>query len=162
MKSRLAHLALCAAAASILAACGGGDSPSPSDANSLLAITSATADASLEGAYGSSATGLSNVEEVHDIGNNQCDFAFNNVVKVGDSTKTMSGNVTYNLNAPTLASLSINISGSGYSFAGNGDNTTVDRANDRVTFDKVLSGAGTATLRISGFLPMRGNRPSGC
>lgn len=166
MKKTVTSLALAAAVATLLAACGGGgsDSPDPSDRTSAVALSEATVVA-FNGAYGSTETGLSDVAKLQDIGGDKCDFSFNNVVKVGDASTTIMGNVTYNQDAPTLADTSFTINGAPYLMGSNGDNTTVDRAGNRVTFNGKLftAGAGgTGTFKVTGYLPMKGNRPSGC
>lgn len=166
MNKTFTSLALCAAVASLLAACGGGgsDAPDSSDRTSAVALSEATT-VTLNGAYGSTETGISDVNELQDVGGDKCDFSFNNVVKVGDSSTVISGNVTYNENASTLALTTFTINGAGYSMGSNGDDTTVDRASNRVTFNGKLFTAiagGTGTFKVTGYLPMKGNRPSGC
>lgn len=166
MKKTFTSLALCAAVASLLAACGGGgsDSPDASSRTSAIALSEATVVA-LNGAYGSTETGISDVNKLQDIGGDKCDFSFNNVVKVGDTSTTITGNVTYNQDAATLADTSFTVNGAPYVMGPTGDNTTVDRAGHQVTFNGKLFNAaagGTGTFKVTGYLPMKGNRPSGC
>jgi hypothetical protein len=164
MKNRFSNLALCAATACLLAACGGGDSdPQPSDANALITVTSASV-ASHDGVYQSGQVGLSEVEKVLDIANTTCVFSFNGLTKVGDSAGTLSGEIAYREGATTLSRLEVTINGVAYS-SGAVDDSLVDRGNDRVTFGKkVLASTAedTNTVEVAGSVAMRGNRPSGC
>lgn len=164
MKNRLPAFVICAAAASLLAGCGGGgDEPQPSDADSLITVTGATV-AGQNGFYGSSQVGLSDVEKIFDISNTTCVFSFNNLSKFRDGAVTMSGKVAYREGATTLSRLEVTVNGIVYA-SGAVDDSVVDRRNDRVAFkNKVLSSTAsdTNTLTVTGAIPMRGNRPSGC
>ncbi len=164
MKNPSPALLLMCAAASLLAACGGGgDEPQPSDADSLITVTAATV-AGQNGFYGSSQVGLSDVEKVFDLGNTTCVFSFNNLSKFRDGAVTMSGKVAYRDGATTLSRLEVTVNGIVYA-SGAVDDSLVDRGNNRVSFKgKTLSSTAsdTNTLAVTGAIPMRGNRPSGC
>ena len=164
MKNPVPTLALCAATACLLAACGGGDSdPQPSEANALITVTSASV-ASHNGVYQSGQVGLSEVEKVLEIANTNCVFSFNGLTKVGDSSGNLSGEIEYREGATTLSRLEVTINGVSYS-SGAVDDSIVDRGNDRVSFGrKVLASDAedTNTIEVVGSVAMRGNRPSGC
>ncbi len=165
MNNRFYTMAVCAAAVSLLAACGGGsdDEPAPSPFNSLITVTSATT-ASQNGIYGSTAIGLTDVEKTLETGTQSCTFAFNNVSKAGDSASSMSGKVSFRENENTLNRLEITVNGVVYA-SGAVDNSTVDRSGNAVRFTgKTLASTAsdTNTIVVTGLVPMRGNRPSGC
>jgi hypothetical protein len=183
MKNRLLRsVTLCVAAcAGLLAACGGGislsfgdfDEPNPVDATALVTVTSATL-AGQNGVYGGESFGLSVVDKVLDGGGFTCVFSFNNLSNLSrpaGSAGTLSGTISYRENARTLSRLEVSINGgavyaASYA-AGAPEDSRVDRDASRVTFsDKVLASTAaldtTSTLVVSGVLPMRGNRPSGC
>ncbi|MDQ3058206.1 MAG: hypothetical protein M3R45_01605 [Pseudomonadota bacterium] len=164
MKNRVPALVLCAATACFLAACGGGDDdPVPTDANALITVTSASV-SSLDGVYRSSQVGLSEVDKVYDISRTTCVFSFNNLSKVGDSSATLSGKISYREGATTLSRLEVSINGVAYS-SGAVDDSMVDRGNNQVTFGKKVLASDAEdsdTVEVAGSVPMRGNRPSGC
>lgn len=164
MKNRVPSLVLCAATACILAACGGGDDdPEPTDQNALITVTSASV-SSQDGIYRSGQVGLSEVEKVFEISRTTCVFSFNNLTKVGDSSATLSGKISYREGATTLSKLEVSINGVDYS-SGAVDDSLVDRGNNQVTFArKVLASDAedNNTVEVVGSVPMRGNRPSGC
>ncbi len=167
MNARLARLALCASFAAALAACGGGsDDPQPTERNSLITVSEAS-QSSLNGVYGSSETSLSPVDKVYELGSSpRCDFTFENIVKVGDSSSTVKGRINYKEDTLQLDQITLTFGSDGYVIEGAGDGTSVDKPGNRVTFsDKVLrssNAASTATIKITGFIPMQGNRPDGC
>ena len=162
MNHRIPALLTCVLAASLLAACGGGDSePQPSDADSLITVTSATV-AGQNGFYGSGQVGLSDVEKVFDVSNTTCVFSFNNLSKFRDSTIT--GKVAYREGATNLSRLEVTVNGNVYA-SGAVDDSIVDRGKNLIIFKgKTLSSTAsdTNTLVVTGAIPMRGNRPSGC
>ena len=164
MKLSLKTLALCGAVATLLAACGGGDSPTTTDLSSLVTVSAAT-DTTLNGVYSTSTTGLSDVQTIHRIGaTDACEFTFDALVKTGNSTVSMNGTVDYPKDATTLSGLGISINGVTYSTA-NGSNTTVDRAANQIRFTGSSLDSDAAdpnTLVLTGSVPMRGNRPGGC
>lgn len=164
MKQRLTLLAVCLASASLLVACGGGsDEPQPSDADSLITVSSASVSGQ-NGFYGSTQVGLSDVEKVYDLSKTTCTYSFNNLTKFRDSSVSMSGKVAYLEGTNTLSRLEVTVNGAVYA-SGAVDDSRVERDNNRVVFKgkQLSSTAGdTNTLVVSGAVPMRGNRPSGC
>lgn len=164
MKNRFLKLALLATTVSALAACGGGsDDPEPTSLNSLVNVSFST-EASFNGAYGSGNTDLSDVDKVYNLSETTCVYAFSGLTKVGNSTSTMSGKISYREGASTLSRLEITVNGSVYA-AGAVDDSTVDRNNNqiRVGSKTLASTAGdTRTFVVSAAVPMRPGRPSGC
>ncbi|MBC7436700.1 MAG: hypothetical protein H7332_11600 [Bdellovibrionales bacterium] len=164
MKLSFKTLALCGAVATLLAACGGGDSPNTSDQSGLVTV-SAASDTNFNGAYASTTTGISDVQKIRRVGaTDGCEYTFDALVKNGSANVSMSGTVDYFVDSNSLSSLSISINGVLYSIA-NGANTTVDRGANQVRFTAVKldsEAADTNTLVVTGNLPMRGNRPGGC
>ena len=165
MNHRLTTLVLCAATASLLAACGGGsdDQPTSSPFNSLITVTSATT-ANQNGIYGSTAVGLTDVEKTIELGTQSCTFAFNNLSKAGDSSIPMSGKVAYLEGANIINRLEVSVNGIVYA-SGAVDGSTIDRENNAVRFSgKTLASTAsdTNTIVVTGSVPMRPGRPSGC
>jgi hypothetical protein len=164
MKLSLKTLALCGAVATMLAACGGGDSPTTTDLSSAVTVSAAT-DTTLNGVYSTTTTGLSDVQKIHRVGaDDACEFTFNALVKTGNSTVSMSGTIDYTVDATVLSGLAVGINNVFYSTA-NGTGTVVDRAANQIRFTaKSLDSdaVDTNTMVVTGSLPMRGNRPGGC
>ncbi|MBC7377246.1 MAG: hypothetical protein H7346_07385 [Burkholderiaceae bacterium] len=166
MKLSFKTLALCGAVATLLAACGGGDAPTTTDLSSAVTV-SAASDTTLNGVYSTTNTGLSDVQKIRRIGaTDACEFTFDALVKTGNSTVSMTGTVDYTADTSStlLSGLAVGINNVFYSTA-DGSGTVVDRAANQVRFTaKTLNAvaAGTSTLVVTGSLPMRGNRPSGC
>jgi hypothetical protein len=167
MNQRLTRLALCATFAGVLAACGGGsDDPQPTERNTLVNVSEASP-SSLNGVYGSSETSLSPVDKVYEVGSSpRCDFTFDNVVKVGDSASRVKGRINYKEDTLQLDQITMTFGSEGYVLEGAGAGTSVDKPGNRVTFnDKVLrsvNAGSTATVKVTGYIPMQGNRPDGC
>ncbi|MGE0330550.1 MAG: hypothetical protein AB7P37_07630 [Ramlibacter sp.] len=147
--------------ASLLAACGGGgDDPDPTNLNSAFTITSAT-DATLNGAYGSSNTPLSGVNKLERIGaTDSCSFTFENIPRLAGGA-VAKGSVEYLVDSTTVRRLALELGGSIYETTTVGT-STVSRANNNVSFVGSVLSAGTPTVTISGTIPMRSDRPSGC
>jgi len=163
MKHPLKTLALCAALSSLLVACGGGDDPSPSNRDALITV-SAASDTTLNGIYSNSAVTLSEVQTIVRAGaTDACEFSYGNVTKTTDSTVTAAGRIRYIKDASTLNEFSIGIKGSSF-VRNDGINTTVDRASNVIRFNGTVSNAdtGTATITLTGFVPIPFSRPSGC
>ncbi len=164
MKNILKTLALSAAVVSMLAACGGGDDPDPTSRDSLLTISAAT-DPTFDGVYGSTETGLSDVQRIERVGaTDGCQFTFENIRKVGDTSVQVTGRIRYLKEDNVLNEYSFEVGGVGYA-AVNGANTVVDRAASQIRFTGAVveSAAGdTNTFTVTGNIPMRGDRPSGC
>jgi hypothetical protein len=92
-----------------------------------------------------------------------CAFRFDGANKVGSSA-TAFGDLRYRSNSDVLYVAYLTFAGREFA-SGDSIDTAVVRASDRVELSrKVLTatdGSG-ATLRVSGIVPMRGNRPGGC
>ncbi len=158
--------AIALAAAAVLTACGGGndDDPSPSDQLGVLTVTASTVDG-LNGIYGDGSVNLTDVDKKNPVGSDPevCTFKFDGVNKVG-GTGSAFGDVRYQPNAASLYLVFITVGGKEFS-SGDGADTSVVRASDRVQLsNKLLTASdGTgATVRVSGLIPMRPNRPTGC
>lgn len=147
--------------ASLLAACGGGgDDPDPTNLNSAFTITSAT-DATLNGAYGSSNTPLSGVNKLERIGStDSCSFTFENIPRLAGGA-VAKGSVEYLVDSTTVRRLVLELGGGTYETTTVGT-STVSRANNNVSFAASVLSAGTPTVTITGTIPMRSDRPSGC
>lgn len=155
--------ALCAALASVLAACGGGDDPDSTNRDSAIAVTLAT-ETALNGSYAAANTGLSDVQTIVRAGaTDACEFSFDNIRKTTDNAIIATGRIRYIKDATDLNEFSISINGSAYASA-DGTNTTVDRAASVIRFNgkTVTAATGTGTFVLTGFVPMAFSRPSGC
>ena len=163
---RTSCAAAVAATALLLSACGGGndDDPTPSDQLGVLTVTGSTVDG-LNGVYGDGNINLTDVDKKNPIGSvpELCTFRFDGANKVGSSA-TAFGDIRYRPDATSLHQVFLTFDGKEYG-SGEPADTAVVRASDQVRFTgKTLSasdGSG-ATLRVSGIVPMRPNRPSGC
>ncbi len=146
---------------SLLAACGGGgDDPDPTSYNSAFTITSAT-DSTLNGVYGSANTPLSGVNKLERIGaTDSCSFAFENIPRLGGGA-IAEGSVEYLVNTDSVRRLVLKLAGGTYETTVVGS-SSVSRANNNVTFTGSVLSAGTPTVTITGTIPMRTDRPSGC
>ncbi|CAN5551265.1 hypothetical protein BH10PSE18_BH10PSE18_44720 [soil metagenome] len=158
--------ALTLAAAAVLTACGGGndDDPTPSDRTGVLTVTASTVDG-LNGVYGDGNVNLTDVDKKNPVGSDPevCTFKFDGLNKVAGTT-TAFGDVRYQPNATSLYLLFITVGGKEFS-SGDGADTGVVRTSDRVQLsNKLLTASdGTgATVRVSGLIPMRPSRPTGC
>lgn len=168
MNTLLKTLAATCAATVLLSACGGGgndDDPSPSDRTGVLTITDATV-SGFDGVYGNGALNLTNVEKNNPIGSNPevCAFKFDGANRVlGDGTA--SGDVRYLPNANSVYLMFLTVNGREFSNRQDGTDTEVQRDRDRIQFNrKVFTATDSSgvTLRMTGLVPMRGSRPSGC
>jgi hypothetical protein len=164
MKPALFKLAASAALIAVLAACGGGDEdPEPTDQDAILTLTSAT-DANIEGIYGTSNINLSEVVKTERAGTDDCSFVYDGVKRATDAAATLSGRIEYQDNSNAVQNFRITVAGKTYATADPG-NTSVDRTSNRVRVtSKQLTqeAGGTATVTVSGIVPMRGSRPDGC
>ncbi|PIF27399.1 hypothetical protein CLU88_2291 [Acidovorax sp. 56] len=155
-----------AAASVLLVACGGGndDDPTPSNEPGVLTVTESTVDG-LNGVYGNGALNLTDVERSNPIGSTPelCAFRFDGANKVGSSA-TAFGDLRYRSNTEALYVAYLTFAGREFA-SGDAIDTAVVRSLDRVELTrKVLTatdGSG-ATVRVSGIVPMRPNRPAGC
>ncbi len=164
MKNILKTLALSAAVVSMLAACGGGDDPDPTPRDTLLTVTAAT-DATFNGVYGSTETSLSDVQRIERVGaTDGCQFTFENIRKSTDATVAVTGRIRYLKDDTTLNEYSFEIGTVSYVGIG-GNNTIVDRAASQIRFNGAVlesAAADANTITLTGDVPMRGDRPSGC
>lgn len=155
-----------AATSVLLVACGGGndDDPSPSNEPGVLTVSNATIEG-LNGVYGNGALNLTNVDKQNPVGSvpELCAFRFDGANKVGSSA-TAFGDIRYRPDASGLHQAFLTFDGKEFG-SGEPTDTLVLRESDQVRFTgKTLTatdGSG-ATLRVSGTVPMRPNRPSGC
>ena len=156
-----------AASSVLLVACGGGgndDDPTPSNEPGVLTVTSATL-SDLNGVYGNGAMNLTDVEKNNPIGSapEVCAFNFDGANKVG-SPATACGDIRYRPDAGELYKVFLTFDGKEYGSDQPLD-TAVVRESNQVRFNRTTLTAtdGSAnTLRVSGVVPMRSNRPSGC
>ncbi len=155
-----------AATSVLLVACGGSndDDPTPSNEPGVLTVNNATVGA-LNGVYGNGALNLTDVDKRNPIGSvpELCSFKFDGANKVG-SPATAFGDIRYRPDATGLHQAFITFDGKEYG-SDEPTDTVVVRASDQVRFTgKTLfaSDGSGATLRLSGVIPMRPNRPSGC
>ena len=168
MNTLLKTFAVTFAAAAALTACGGGgndDDPSPSDRTGVLTITDASV-SGLDGVYGNGSLNLTDVEKNNPVGSNPevCAFRFDGANRVlGEGTA--SGDVRYLPNADTVYLMFLTVNGREFSNRQDGTDTQVQRDRDRIQFNRKTFTAtdnSGVTLRVSGLVPMRGSRPSGC
>ena len=158
--------AVIAASSAMLVACGGGndDDPTPSNEPGVLTVSNATIE-SLNGVYGNGALNLTNVDKENPIGSvpELCAFKFDGANKVGSSA-TAFGDIRYRPDATGLHQAFLTFDGKEYG-SGEPTDTAVVRESDQVRFTgKTLTATdgSNATIRVSGIVPMRPNRPSGC
>lgn len=159
-------LSVAALSTTMLVACGGGndDDPTPSNETGVLTVTSATVEG-LNGIYGNGSLNLTDVDKKNPVGSSPevCTFRFDGANKVG-SDATAFGDIRYQINGTVTYQVFLNFSGKEYA-SGDAADSAVDRDNNRVRFTgKTLTasdGSGS-TLKVSGIVPMRPNRPSGC
>lgn len=155
-----------AASALFLTACGGGnnDDPTPSDQPGVLTVSGAQA-AGVNGIYGDGALNLTDVDKKNPVGSDPevCTFRFDGANKVGGGG-TAFGDIRYRPNADTIHVVYLNISGREYA-SGEAADSLVDRERDRVRLANkrftATDGSGDEA-RVSGIVPMRAGRPSGC
>jgi len=166
MNTLLKTCAVTLAAAALLSACGGGndDDPSPSDRTGVLTVTEASV-SGLDGVYGNGSLNLTDVDKINPIGSSPqvCSFKFDGANRVlGDGTAF--GDIRYQPDANVLYVAFITVNGREFS-SGEGVDTAVQRDRDRIQFSgKKLTATDNsgATLRVTGLVPMRGSRPTGC
>lgn len=167
MKSILKTCAALAAASVLLVACGGGndDDPTPSNDPGVLTVSGATL-SDLNGIYGNGALNLTSVDKVNPIGSvpEMCAFRFDGANKLGSSA-TAFGDIRYRASVVGgIYQAFLTFDGKEYASAEAID-TAVLRESDQVHFTgKVLTATdgSAATLRVTGIVPMRPNRPLGC
>ena len=147
---------------SLLAACGGGgDDPDPTNYDSAFAISSAT-NGDLNGAYANANTPLSGVNKLERIGaTDACVFSFENIPRVGGGA-VAKGSIEYLVDTNTAHKVQIELAGVTYEASPPVANSSVSRTSHRVSFAGTLLTSGSNSITLSGFIPMRTDRPSGC
>jgi hypothetical protein len=166
MNSCLKTCLALAASSALLVACGGGndDDPTPSNEPGVLTVTSSTVDG-INGVYGNGTLNITDVDKKNPVGSSPevCTFKFDGANKLG-SDATAYGDIRYQINGTVTYQVFITFAGKEYS-SGDAVDSVVERDNNRVRFtSKTLTasdGSG-ATLKLTGIVPMRPNRPSGC
>ncbi|GKT21720.1 hypothetical protein [Acidovorax sp. SUPP3334] len=160
--SALSFLLACAA---LLSACGGGSDSLDGRAASLT-VTNASV-SGLDGAYGDGNINAIEVTKLPATGTDpeMCSFGFDGADRVGGDG-TASGTVRYATNADSLYRLILNVRGREFATAnGDGDDTDVHHSRDylEIVNKRLTATDGTGdTLRVTGLLTLRGNRPAGC
>ncbi|WCM92642.1 hypothetical protein M5C99_20195 [Acidovorax sp. NCPPB 2350] len=161
-------LKICAAlaTAALLTACGGGndEDPTPSDQTGVFTVTSATT-SGLNGVYGDGNLNLTDVEKRNPIGSapEVCTFRFDGAKKVGASDQAF-GDVRYQPDANILYVAFLTFGGREFSATDWSDTSVVRDANQVRIANKTLTATDGSGERVtvSGIVPMRPNRPSGC
>lgn len=166
MNSLLKTCTAIAATSVLLVACGGGndDDPTPSNEPGVLTVTGANVD-SLNGVYGNGGLNLTDVDKKNPVGSEpeQCTFRFDGANKVGSSA-TAFGDIRYRPDATGIHKVFMTFDGKEYA-SDEPTDTVVARESDQVRFTgKTLTATDGSnnTLRVSGIVPMRPNRPLGC
>lgn len=173
------HLSFAAlAVAALLAACGGSDEgivveerdPTPTGLSATATVSGATdADAAFNGIYSTSDVRLNNVTKVNPPGDDPetCRFEFEGLVQAG-SSRQLSGDVRYLPGTSSLQQTFIAVDSANYGLAGT-ENATVNRGTGTGSGSVTFNGAtftstqGTGrTIRLTGTIPMRDDRPEGC
>lgn len=155
-----------AASSVLLVACGGGndDDPVPSNQPGVLTVTEATV-TSLNGVYGDNALNLTDVDKKNPIGQvpELCTFRFDGARKVGSPALAF-GDIRYRPDAVSLHQAFLTFDGREYG-SDTAEDTAVERESNAVRFTNkrlYATDGSDATLRVTGVVPMRGGRPSGC
>lgn len=155
-----------AATSVLLVACGGGndDDPAPSNEPGVLTVTEATV-TGLNGVYGDNAVNLTDVDKKNPIGEvpELCTFRFDGAHKVG-SPAMASGDIRYRPDAISLHQAFLTFDGREYG-SDTAEDTSVVRESNAVRFTNkrlFATDGSNATVRVTGIVPMRAGRPSGC
>ena len=151
----------------LLFACGGGndDDPSPSNEPGVLAVSNATVDG-LNGVYGNGAVNLTDVDKKNPIGSypEVCTFRFDGANRVGGSGQAF-GDIRYQPDATSVYEAFFTFMDREFRADDGWSDVAVVRDTDRIRLvNKTLTatdGSG-ARVTVSGVIPMRPNRPSGC
>lgn len=166
MNSLLKTCSALAAASVLLVACGGGndDDPTPSNEPGVLTVTNATLPG-LNGVYGNGTLNLTDVDKKNPVGSvpQLCTFRFDGANKVG-SSDTAFGDVRYRPDANALHQVFVTFAGKEYSNDEPVDTSVARETNQvRLANKALVATDGSAnTLRVTGVIPMRPNRPLGC
>lgn len=148
-----------------LTACGGSsESPGPTLSSATVNVASAT-DVALNGAYTTTAIQLSPVSKINPVGGDPelCSFRFSGLQQTG-GTRAMDGDIRYIPGGNGARVIFVSIAGVEFS-SRDPANAAVDRPNNKFDFaGKVLTAStgGTATISLTGSVPMRTDRPEGC
>lgn len=155
-----------AATSVLLVACGGGndDDPTPSEQSGVLTVTGATSEG-LNGVYGNGALNLTDVDKSNPVGSTPelCAFKFDGANKVGASG-TAFGDIRYRPDASGTYQVFMTFDGKEFA-SGEATDTSVQRDANQIRFSgKTLtaSDGSNSTVRVTGIVPMRPNRPAGC
>ena len=166
MNTLLRTCSAIAATSFLLVACGGGndDDPSPSNEPGVLTVTSATV-GDLNGVYGNGALNLTGVDKKNPIGSvpELCSFNFDGANKVGSSA-TAFGDLRYRPGETVLYQAFMTFADKEYS-SDDATDTAVVRDKDQVRFTSktmTATDGSKATLKVTGIVPMRTGRPTGC
>lgn len=166
MNSFIKTCSAIAATSVLLVACGGGndDDPTPSNEPGVLTVTSATV-GELNGVYGNGGLNLTDVQKRNPIGSvpELCSFNFDGANKVGSSA-TGFGDLRYRPGESILYQAFMTFGGKEYS-SDDATDTSVQRDQNQVRFTSktmTATDGSKATLRVTGIVPMRTGRPSGC
>ena len=130
----------------------------------MLTVTEASL-SSLNGVYGNDGMNLTDVDKKNPIGEvpELCTFRFDGANKVG-SPATAFGDIRYRPDASGLHQAFLRFDGKEYG-SDTADHTAVVRESDQVRLSgkKLFATDGSdATLRVTGIVPLRPGRPSGC
>ncbi len=147
---------------SLLAACGGGgDDPDPTNYDSAFAISSAT-NSDLNGAYANANTPLSGVNKLERIGaTDACVFSFENIPRVGGGA-VAEGAIEYLVDTTQAHRVTMKLAGVTYEASPPVGNSSVSKSGNRVNFAGTVLTSGSNSITLSGFIPMRTDRPAGC
>lgn len=159
--------AVAAATALLLSACGGGndDDPTPSDQLGVLTVTGSTVDG-LNGVYGDGNINLTDVDKKNPIGSypEVCTFRFDGANRVGGSGQAF-GDIRYQPDATSVYEAFFTFMDREFRADDGWSDVAVVRDTDCIRLvNKTLTatdGSG-ARVTVSGVIPMRPNRPSGC
>ena len=154
------------AASVLLIACGGGndDGPTPSNEPGVLTVANAPA-SGVHGGDGEGGPAPTHGGKQNPIGSvpELCAFRFDGANKVGSSA-TAFGDIRYRPDVTKLYQAFLTFDGKEYASSDDTD-TAVVRESDQVRLTgKTLTATdgSAATLRVTGIVPMRPNRPMGC
>lgn len=164
------RLLAAAAAAALLSACGGSDSldndVDPSGLSGTMTVAAAS-DATLNGIYSGNDVLLDEVIKFNPVGGDPetCRFRFANLFQQPGTTRNMGGDIRYIPGSNEVRTSFVAINGVEFRQQGMTPTVQADRANNRINFTGAVltstSGDGR-TITLNGFVPMRGDRPSGC
>ena len=166
LRTRTCACAAAIVAAALLTACGGGndDDPSPSDQPGVLTVTGSTVDG-LNGIYGDGNINLTDVDKKNPVGSypEVCTFRFDGANRVGGNGQAF-GDIRYRPDAAVVYEAFFTFLDREFRADDWGD-VSVVRDADRIRLvSKTLiatDGSG-ARVTVSGIVPMRPGRPSGC